>query len=214
MHRLTKVTLVISLIIWTTQSVASSLYPIHQCDHPRFNTDRRGCHEWQIFWDRADTAYWANCPWNPAAKSCWDLAWNIYSCPPTRNGLPITLGDLIRFHDWATKVFRDANADGQWSVHPRASIVWQHLNGLSIDLTELGYFKRREIKASIKALTSEDIIHLARVLFVYSSINDTVDGFNYILARVNGCSNDHHINEILNSIKMEWQKLRDGSLRK
>lgn len=204
--------LILGFIIYgftASHLLASPLYPIHNCSHPRFNIDTKGCFKWQHFWDRANKQYWANCSWNPAAMACWEQGMVLYSCPPTQNGLPITLRDLITFHDWSIKVFRDAHSDGEWTKYPRASIAWQHLNGLSIDILGLGYLKRKEIDESIKSLTQKDIALIVSVLLKYSSISDTDAGLSYIIKRAMGCSTDNKTQEKLKQIEKEWKKIRD-----
>src|SRR5687768_1060982 len=69
----------------------NDVYPIHSCQHTRFDTDSEGCGNWQIYWDRVgrndETRYWANCPWNPAAWACWKIDRKEWACPPPR-GVP------------------------------------------------------------------------------------------------------------------------------
>ncbi|MEW7975014.1 MAG: hypothetical protein AB2777_20815 [Candidatus Thiodiazotropha endolucinida] len=211
MFKLSKLIVVVlgCYMLVNSSASMSDVYPIHNCPHPRFNTDRRGCGNWQLYWDRANVAHWANCAWNHAARACWDQSWELWKCPPRRGGIPITLGDMINFHDWSVNVFRDAHDDGEWQNHPRASRAWQYINGISTDLSELGYAKRHEIEASILSLTNDDIIHLATILLRYSSINDTLDGFNYLIARVPRCSNNPQVDEKLYKVKNEWEKLRN-----
>lgn len=186
---------------------SDSVYPIHQCDHRKFNVDREGCKNWQMYWDEQSrnsaTGYWANCSWNPAAWACWKLEPAIWRCPP-KGGLDITRGKYLALHDWAVKVFRSALEDKAWDGHPRASRAWEYLNGATLDLLGLTLTKQAQIEDDFSKLDSTDIVRLAEILLKYSSVNDTEDWFKYMLDRIPGCSMQPTTMNQLILLRSEW----------
>ena len=193
------------IIYFACQPTSSAApYPYTACNYPRFSS----CAKFQQWWDRNDETLWANCPWIPIAKNCWNQDEVHWRCP-LRSTLPqhsITARHIMALHDWSVGVTRLAEADGLWTDNPRPEAAFQYLNGLTMNYSSLGFIKRKEIAETVLALTNDDIDVIVEALLKYSNQSKIDEWTRYIMERVPGCANDVRVIKNMNVLESHIKK--------
>jgi hypothetical protein len=160
--------------------VSGTAYP-PQCNYPRF----RSCAQFQAYWDKVfkagDQRTYYQCPYPQAARECWPSSSRNIKCRKGRTSL-----DLIGFHDFLIRVYRNAGNSGDWAGHTHERKLWAYADAITIDPL-FAIKKRKEITRLVSNLNLDMIFYLGMILQKHSTESEVSKWMAETTGVVNEC---------------------------